>query len=228
MIRKDITWILSLIAVFHSCSKIDNYKAPDGNIYGKLVDNITKENIQTEQPNGYNVKLFEKGGKMNSPIVVPGKPDGTFENAFIFKNEYKVLPTEGAFFPVDTVMVQVGSRTEINFEVMPFLAVTNVSITPSAGKVTANYTISRSQTGDKIVERKTLVSKIPTVNNSVNDFRSQTDLTGKSDVDILSAQYSDVVTGLNPGTKYYVRIAVRTNNGLKKYNYSKVFPVTIP
>lgn len=228
MIRKNIICVLSLIVVFQSCSKIDNYKAPDGNIYGKLIDKITKENIQTEQPNGYSVKLFEKGGKMNSPIVVPGKPDGTFENAFIFQNEYMVLPTEGAFFPVDTVKVQVGSHTEVNFEVMPFLAVTNVSITPSAGKVTANYTISRSQVGDKIVERKTLVSRVPTVNNSVNDFRSQTDLAGKPDLDILAASYSDVVTGLNAATKYYVRIAVRTNNGLKKYNYSKVFSVTIP
>ncbi len=228
MIHKDIIWVLSLIAVFQSCSKIDNYKAPDGNIYGKLIDKITKENIQSEQPNGYSVKLFEKGGKLNSPIVVPGKPDGTFENAFIFQNEYMVLPTEGAFFPVDTVKVQIGSRTEVNFEVMPFLAVTNVSITPSAGKVTADYTIARSQVGDKIVERKTLVSRIPTVNNSVNDFRLQTDVTGKPDIDILASPYSDVVTGLNAGTKYYVRIAVRTNNGLKKYNYSNVFPVTIP
>ncbi|MEJ7767768.1 MAG: DUF3823 domain-containing protein [Chitinophagaceae bacterium] len=228
MIVKNMISVLSLIVVFQSCSKIDNYKAPDGNIYGKLVDKITKENIQTEQPNGYSVKLFEKGGKMNSPIVVPGKPDGTFENAFIFQNEYMVLPTEGAFFPVDTVKVQVGSHTEVNFEVMPFLAVTNVTITPSAGKVTANYTIARSQVGDKIVERKTLVSRVPTVNNSVNDFRSQTDLAGKPDLDILAAPYSDVVTGLNAGTKYYVRIAVRTNNGLKKYNYSKVFTVAIP
>lgn len=229
---KRIYYIVGVfLMVAASCSKIDNYDPPNGGIYGKLIDKTTKDNLQTEQPNGFNIKLFEKRAKLNSPIVVPGKPDGTFENSFIFQNEYKVLPTEGAFFPVDTTTVQVGSHTEANFEVMPFLAVTDVSVTPfkdSIGKIKADYKIARSQVGDKIVERKTLVSKIPTVNNVVFDFKNQTDLAGQSDSTILATPYSDVVAGLTSGKIYYVRIAVRTNNSLKKYNYSKVFTVTIP
>jgi len=228
MIRKYINIAIAIVLAFSSCSKIDNYNSPNGGIYGKLVDKITNDSLQAEQPGGFTIKLFEKGGKLNSPISFEGKPDGTFENAHIFRNEYKVLPTEGAFFTMDTVIVQVGQLTEVNFEVIPFLAVTNVTVSPSAGKVTANYKIARSQVGDKIVERKTLVSRVPTVNNSVFDFKSETDLTGTDDVEILAAQYTDVVTGLTSGSTYYVRIAVRTNNALKKYNYSKVFKVTVP
>jgi hypothetical protein len=218
-----------MIVVFISCDEIDNYEMPNGSIYGTLTDLMTDEGLQSEQPNGFSIKLYEKGGKKNLPITFYGKPDGTYENAMIFQNEYKVIPTEGAFFPIDTATVQVGSRTECNFDVIPFLTVTNVSVTPSAGKITSTYNIARSQVGDKIVERKTLVSRVPGVNNVTYDFRfQQTNLSGTEDDVILATQYTDEVTGLTSGNTYYVRIAVRTNNALKKYNYSKVFPVVIP
>ena len=119
--------------------------------------------------------------------------------------------------------------TELNFNVMPFLAVTNVTVTPSAGQIKAAYNIARGRIGDKIVERKTLVSKIPTVNNVVFDYNFEdTDLAGTPDDTLLATNFNDVVDGLTSGNTYYVRIAVRTDNPLQKYNYSKVFIVTIP
>ena len=227
MIRTKIYLLIGIIAVFFSCNKIDNYERPNGAIYGKLTDLIINEGLQSEQPNGFSVRLFEKGGKMNLPILFYGKPDGTYENAMVFKNEFKVIPCEGAFFPLDTITVKVGSRTECNFGVMPFLAVTSVTVIPSAGKITASYKIARKQLGDKITERKTLVSKTPTVNNVVYNFKKDTDISAIPDIDILTSQFIDDVTGLKSGD-YYVRVAVRTNNALKKYNYSKVFKVTVP
>ena len=228
MILTKIFLLTVIVVVLFSCNKIDNYNAPNGTIYGNLNDNITKEPIQSEEPNGFTIKLFEKGKSVNAPISFQGKPDGTFENAWIFQNEYKVLPTDGAFFPVDTVTLKVGSHTEVNFDVTPYLGILNANVSVSSGKVTTNYMIERSKVGDKISERKTLVSSIPTVNNVVFNFKSETDLSGITDDAILASQFTDVVSGLTSGGKYYVRIAVRTNNGLKKYNYSKIFPVTIP
>jgi len=229
MIRTKIFLLIGMIVVFFSCGEIDNYEMPNGAIYGKLTDLTTNEGIQSEQPNGFSIYLFEKGGKMSLPILFSGKPDGTYENALIFQSEYKVIPCDGAFFPIDTVTVQVGSRTELNFDVMPFLTVTNVTVTPSAGQVTASYKIARNQVGGKIIERKTLVSKVPTVNNVVYDEKfQQINLSETSDDDILATQYTDVVTGLTSGKTYYVRIAVITVNPLKRYNYSKIFEVNIP
>jgi hypothetical protein len=226
MTLKKIVFLLIIGAFLASC-EIDNYDEPNGGIYGTLTDKITNETFQSEQPDGFNLKLFEKGGRMNSPIIFSGKPDGTFENAWIFQNEYKIIATEGAFFSVDTVVVKVGERTEVNFEVVPFLAVADVSVQAGSGKVTSSYKILRSQVGDKIIERKTLVSRVPAASNVVFDFKSETDLSGISDTDILTAQFTDEITDL-PSGKYYVRIAARTDNGLNKYNYSKVFPVSIP
>lgn len=229
MIRKYIIYLLAIIAILASCGKIDNYDAPNGGIFGKLVDGITNENLQNDQPNGFVIKLFEKGSLKTSPIRFTGKSDGTYENALIFQNDYQVLPDEGAFFPIDTVNVKLGSRTEVNFNVTPFLAVTNAAVTASVGSITATYNIARSMVGNKIVERKTLVSKVPTVNNVVFDLRQQViNLSGTPDETILATKFTDVVSGLTSGNTYYVRIAVRTDNPLKKYNYSKVFTVTVP
>lgn len=221
-----ICTLMALLAV--SCSKIDNYDAPNGNIYGVLTDRITQKPLQAQQPNGFTIQLFEEGKAGNVPILVPGKADGSYENAFIFQSSYRVVATEGAFFPVDPQTLSIGSRTEVNFEVMPFLAVTDAAVTASAGKVTATYKIARQQADGKILERRLLVSKIPTVNSVVFDSQKLTDLSGIDDEDILADSYSDEVTGLTSGQTYYVRIAARTRNTLNKYNYSEVFAVTVP
>jgi hypothetical protein len=235
MIRKNIFLLLLIIAVLISCGKVDNYDYPNGDIYGVLTDSITNEPLQSEQPNGFNVKLFEKGGILSTPIVIAGKTDGNYENALIFQKEYKVLPTEGPFFEYtgkDTLKVQVGSRTEVNFKVMPYLAITNVTVTPAAGQVTVTYNITRQRAAagstGKINQRITLVSIMPEVSNIVYTSRALTSLTGIADATILTTQFTDVVTGLTSGKTYWVRVAARTSNSLSRFNYSKTFQVTIP
>lgn len=227
MIRLTSFFILSICVICSSC-KIDNYTFPNGAIYGTITDKLTNEPLQTEQPNGVVIRLYERGKSKNAPISFTGKPDGSFENAMIFQNEYQAIPVEGAFFPiVDTAAVKVESRTEVNFSVTPFLAILNTRITASTGKIIVSYGISREKVGDKIVERKVLVSKIPTVNNVVFDFKKETNLTSVPDVDILNAPFTDEVTGLAAGV-YYVRVGARTENALRKYNYSKPYKITVP
>jgi hypothetical protein len=238
MIRKNIYILLFVFAALSSCSKIDNYKAPDGGIYGKLTDLMTNEGIQTEQPNGFNIKMFEKGGLMNTPITFSGKPDGTFEDALVFQNQYKVLPVDGPFFPIiDTAVVQIGKHTEVNFSVMPFVSLTNVTVTPGTNKVTVVYNIARNQVGGKITTRKSMLSRVPTCNNATNDIYVSTSTTAVTDVTLLATQFTDVINGttafpLVSGKTYWVRVGVLATgsgfNSLSRYNYSKVFQITMP
>lgn len=222
----SLSFALVVLMLLGSCSELDNYEEPDGRIHGTLTDEITGENFQSEQPDGFNIKLFEEGGEMNSPVTFWGRPDGTFENAWIFQNQYQVVATEGAFFPVDTVAVQVQNETEVNFTVTPFLAVTNVSVQPSDGQITVSYEIARTEAADKIIERKTLVSEIPTVNNVVYDFKEEKNVSEMPDENILASAFTDEVSV--PSGGYYVRVAVATDNALKRYNYSKIFEVEVP
>jgi hypothetical protein len=238
MIRKNIFILLFGVAAFISCTKIDNYKAPDGDVYGKLTDLMTNEGIQSEQPNGFNIKMFEKGWLMSTPITFTGKPDGSFENALVFQNEYKILPVEGPFFPItDTAVVQVGSRTEVNFNVMPFVSVTNVTVTPGTNKVTLVYNIARSQVGPKITTRKSMLSTIYTCNNTTSNLNVSTSTTAITDVVLLGTTFTDVINGttavpLVSGKTYWVRVGVLASgsgyNSLNRYNYSKTIQITMP
>jgi hypothetical protein len=238
MIRKNIFILIFGVAAFFSCSKIDNYKAPDGDVYGKLTDLMTNEGIQSEEPNGFNIKMFEKGWLMSTPITFAGKPDGTFENALVFQNEYKILPVEGPFFPItDTAVVQVGSRTEVNFNVMPYVSVTNVTATPGTNKVTIVYNIARNQVGPKITTRKALLSKVSTCNNTTNNLATTTSTSAITDVTLLATTFTDVISGttafpLVSGKTYWVRVGVLASgsgyNSLNRYNYCKTIQITMP
>lgn len=238
MIRKNIFILLFFVATFFSCSKIDNFTAPDGGIYGKLTDLMTNDGIQTEEPNGYNIKMFEKGWSMSTPITFAGKEDGSFENALVFQDNYKILPVDGPFFPItDTAVVQVGSRTEVNFKVMPFVSVTNVTVTPGTNKVTVVYNIARNQIGPKITTRKSMLSKVSVCNNTTNNLSASTSTTAITDVTLLGTTFTDVISGttaipLVSGTTYWVRVGVLASgsgyNSLNRYNYSKTIQITMP
>ncbi len=219
--------VIGLVIATLSCDEIDNYDAPNGYVHGQLIDQVTNQSFQAQQPNGFTIRLFENGGSQNSPISFYGKPDGTFENALIFQNKYKVVPTEGAFFPVDTAVVQVAQETEVNFEVIPFLAITEVSVTTNNNKIITDYNIVRSKEGDKIIDRITLVSEIPTVNHITYDVKVENSLSEMPDESILNQTFTDVVDGLTPGKTYYVRVGARTDNDYRRYNYSKIFEITV-
>ncbi|SEM42923.1 Protein of unknown function [bacterium A37T11] len=210
-----------------SCSH-DNYLTPNGEITGAIVDNTTGSAVLTEQPNGMKIRLLEVSYGANvTPIDFWAKPDGTFENANVFAGKYKVVPIEGAFFPADTATVDVKGQTEVNFKVTPFLVI-DATLSTMAGGISASYQLSREKIGDKIVEAKIIVSEYPSVGNTINEYSVSRDLSATADETVLVTHYTDKVTGLTSEKVYYARVAARTNNANKKYNYSEVVKLTIP
>jgi hypothetical protein len=227
-LKNIMTYSIIGISLILSSCKQDNYPAPNAGIVGVITDAITNAPIQTEQPNGTKIRLIEERyGNKVTPIDFWGKADGSFENSNVFADKYKIIPIEGAFFPADTAEVTVNGLITVNFKVTPFLTIT-ASVTPSTGSVTTSYKISRTKVGDKITTCKTLVSAYPAVSNVINEFNVSHDISGDTDLNILSNQYSDKITGLTSGNTYYVRVAASTNNANNKYNYSEVFTVKIP
>lgn len=219
---------IGILLLFSSCSKQDNYEAPNAAIHGSIIDNGMKTSVQTEQPNGIKIRLLEeKYGERLSPIDFWAKQDGTFENSTIFPGKYKVVPIEGPFFPADTLEVNINGTTEVNLTVTPFLTI-SASVLALANSAVVKYQVARPRVGDKIIEAKSLSSAYPSVSNVINELAVKHDLSGVSDESILSTEYTDTLTGLNAGQTYYIRVAARTNNANNKYNYSPVMEVKIP
>ena len=226
-----LLFFVACVAGMASCSKLDNYDPPSATIFGSVIDSTTNTPILTEQPNGFQVRLIEQNYKNPNVLVQNffGKADGTFERSRLFAATYKVIPIEGAFFPlVDTAMVTVASngRAEINFKVMPYLSL-DASAKAEGNNIIVTYKISRQRVGHKITERKTLCSVVPTVSNTVWYKNASASLSSTSDDQILATTYTDTIKDLPSGT-YYVCAAARTANPNNRFNYSPVFKITIP
>ena len=224
---KQIILLIAISTFILSCSKVDNYSAPDSSIYGTIIDKTTNEGIQTEQPDGIKISMVET--EFSSPVSINfwTKNDGTYENADLFSNTYKVIPVEGAFVSTDTIVTKIDGRTQVDFTVTPFLSI-NASVATASNSVIATYTISQPVVTTSIITCKTLCSKVPNVSNTINEYSVSHDLSSMSTKDILATQFSDKITGLTSGNTYYIRVAARTDNANNKYNYSKVFKVTVP
>jgi len=89
----------------------------------------------------------------------------------------------------------------------------------------------------KITTRKSMLSRVLTCNNSTNDLTTSTSTTAITDVTLLATQFTDVINGttafpLVTGKTYWVRVGVLATgsgfNSLSRYNYSKVFQITMP
>ena len=231
MIKQTFIHLLFMFLSFFlivSCD-FDNYDDPSVGIEGQITDIITGDLFQSEQPDGYRIRLIEQGYTDPVPIDFWGRADGTFENSKLFPARYKVVPVEGAFFPADTVEVDVQrGGTEVGFTVTPFLAISASAELIPDNRVVLTYSISRDRVGDKIVSVQSLASERPVVNTTVFDHRITRNLTDIDDEQILQTQFSDTLQNLQSGQTYYFRVAARTDNFLGRYNYSQSFEIDIP
>jgi hypothetical protein len=227
-LKSNIIYSIVVAASLLSACSHDNFAAPDSGIKGAITSSTTNASFQTEQPNGVKIRLLEvKYGSSAQPLDFWVKRDGTFENANMFRGKYKVLPIEGAFFPVDTATVDVNGFAEVNFKVIPFLTIT-ATVSASPGQVTTSYKLLRDKVGGKITECKTIVSAYPTVSSAINEFSTTRNVSADTDDSVLATQYTDTISRLVSGKTYYVRVAAKTNSANNKYNYSEVFEIQIP
>lgn len=224
---KRSIYFTSLVLVFLSaCSKVDTYDLPNETLTGVLADAEGNAFI-TEQPNGFKIRLIEQGS--TTPRDFWGMADGKFNNTKIFKARYKIVPTEGAFFPVDTVNQEISGVTTINFKIIPYLRIT-ASIIQNGKDLKATYRIAQAPGAGKIKNVRLLANKWnPNVGMNFSEKSVTRDLSGILDATIVQTEYTDIVAGyLESGITYYARVAVLSDNSKGKYNFSTVFKIVVP
>lgn len=217
-----------ILFLLSSCSKnLDNYQAPNAGVYGSIIDSVTRQPLQTEEPNGFRVRLMDEQYANPIPIDFWGMANGSFKNTKVFAGAYKVIPIQGAFFPPDTQGVKISGMTQVNFTVTPYLSISASVDSTVANRIITTYRLSRARTADKIRVCESLVSRVPAVSSTVFDAVISHNLSAVTDSAALSVQYTDTIAGLKSGSVYYVRVGARTNNSANRFNYSPVFKVTV-
>jgi len=223
---KKILYFISALALLASCT-VDTYDLPSETLCGQLVLEDGTPLI-TEQPNGFRIKLNEMvGGEISDmPQYFWGKADGTFNNTRIFKGDYIVQPVEGPFFDVDPVEVSISGKTELTFQVTPYLTIL-AEITNSGPDLIARYRIRKAPGAGKITTARLLLSKWnPNVGMNHIDFEEVRSLADVDDEVIVSTTYTDkILDCLEAGVTYYARIAALSVNTSGRYNLSEVVKI---
>jgi len=260
--------LLGAALLASSCSlfKLDNYDEPKETLYGKVVDRNGNPVLTDQGSEGIRVRLVETSWEGNvTPQDFYCKPDGTFQNTKLFKADYNIR-VDGPFVPIvretsDGIVIEDNSvnktikgKTEVNFEVDPFLNVELLDAQVSDGKITAHVRVTRGITRDAFRELVEPMGDYETSFPNITDiqlFVGYSSRMGYRNRDerwsnkieyagpAFDAQLGKVVEITSLGSipsnrKVFIRAAARINydtprgSGTRRWNYSEVQEVNIP
>jgi hypothetical protein len=225
-----------LLLAGYSCTKIDNYPSPDSTFKGNITDSVTGKNLVTET-GGVQIELKQLSWSANpDPYYIPSKPDGSFEDTRIFSGHYSIIPTQGAFWPVDSTVMDIKGSTTQNFTVVPYLEIVSLTHEQTGDSLVMTFQLQAPRTNGlpQILDATEFVNNTPFVGGGafIQQFKDE----GSSTVGINSnwsnaigtTTYRTVVHNLQSGWTYYARIGVRLNDSYKKYDLSDIVQVVMP
>jgi len=231
--------IISLLTVFvlllfNSCQN-DNYAEPSETLSGRIIDSTTGDNIVTTSM-GISLKMWEISWSATpSPQSLNVKDDGTYNNTKLFAAKYKIIPTNGAFWPAtDTTVVDInGGKTVQDFTVTPYLklAITDYHLSGTtltiSGKIDAPIVDGLPQ----IIDIRPFVAITQYVGNAnISNYSDpyKIDINKNFTDGVKDHIYTMTIRNLKASTTFYVRLGARVNDSFKNYNYSEVIKIDVP
>lgn len=212
--------MLGIASILSSCS-LDNYDGPDAQIYGEVRDAETGELIQQDISGGSMIRYIEYGYENPDRQQMNFKVDGTYRNNLMFSGTYDFYFEETNFQIPDTLKaykIKKGSN-ELNFEVTPYVRVTNVSITKDGDTVHATFTITPT-VSNNVRQIGLFAHPDFIVGNNYAVARTTQDVNeafnGESREFSLDLNTSSFTTG----KPYYFRVGAIVDVANAKYNYA--------
>jgi hypothetical protein len=217
-----------------SCVKKDNYDAPEASFEGNLVDQASKNNIQTATGN-VTIRLEQLNWSGTpAPQDIPVKMDGTFKNSKLFKGHYRVSIKGGAFWAMPPVELDIDKGTKYDFSLTPYLYITNFTHKLDSTTLTLRFNMQAPMAGmPSITEIQPYVNTTEMVGPgaSIRDFSEVYKVTVEKEwADMSPADRSPefVIPNLIRGRTFFVRVGVRFNNDDKSSNLSEIIKIEVP
>ena len=211
----------SLLFSTNSC-EIDNFPLPDAQVYGAIRDSLGGGLVQTD-PNsttGSVIGVYELGQYAANPVRKTWliKPSGEYRNNLVFSNEYRFDFTSCNFFPFNTTKTVSPGENEIDFTVVPYIRIKNLSITHDAGtnKIIATFTLEPGRNTVRLSRLRLYAWTDMYVGENVKKTLSAgTGTPVSSGVPQLS--FSNAV--INPATTYTITIDLAANAGTDRNGF---------
>lgn len=222
---------IALTALCAVSCELDNYAAPEGCIYGEIIDSGTGEAmpLPVEGNNGAVINLMEVGTKATLAQSFYARQDGSFRDAMVFRGLYSVN-AEGPFKMSESYEVEVGEQTELKMYAVPYSRI-EASVSMDGMKATVNYKVMPVEDGARISAVYVLWNyREQTDVITGNNCSSKADFTGKSEGSVTINVGNEVQYVSNKekiaanGGRVYFRVAAEVAG---KVNYSKVQEATV-
>jgi hypothetical protein len=234
----------SLLFTLNSC-KVDNFPLPDAQVYGAMRDSLGGGLVETD-PNtttGSVIGVYELGKYEANPLRKSWliKPNGEYRNNLVYSNEYRFEFTSCNFFPFTETHTIVPGENKLDFTVVPFIRIKNLSITYDAAgnKINASFTLEGGRPSVKVSSvtlyaytdiyvganvKKVLTTGTGTPTRSYSGaaqtINPATVITLSID---LAANQATTVNGFGVHRNYYFRvgaIGIQTGVGTIRTNYA--------
>lgn len=106
--------LAALLPLLFTACGLDNYSAPDSGLSGRIIDNVTGENVEQDIIGGSVIYYVENGWENASTQKMVIKNDGTYCNSRMFSGNYNLYTsTDANFLPTETVEIDLKATRRL-------------------------------------------------------------------------------------------------------------------
>lgn len=226
---KKIHYLVFIIGSFlltiNSC-EIDNYPLPDAQVYGAIRDSEGGGLVETD-PNtttGSVISVYELGQYAANPVRKTWliKPNGEYRNNLVYSNDYRFDFTGCNFFPFDTTYTVNPGENKIDFTVVPYIRIKNLSITLDAvaNKIIATFTLEPGASTVRLSRLRLFAwTDIYVGQNTRKALKTGTGTPVSTGSDAGVPQLSFTNAVINPATSYTITIDLAANAGTDRNGF---------
>jgi hypothetical protein len=231
MKMKILIYTVTVACMGISCSinELDNYDAPNGGIYGTIIDKETGNPVPlpVQGSTGLMISIMEQGTDATKPVDFYAQFDGTYKNSKVFNCAYEVSINNGAFVEPVKVITAVNGQTQCDIQVIPLSRV-EATASVSGKTVTVNYTITPAA-GKTVSDVYGYWNFAPGVDDGTANKAgslSSKNITGTFTFDLANdTQYKNNLHKIQAnGNRIYLRVGSKVDD---RINYSTISTVTV-
>ena len=218
-----------LLALVVGACKIDNYPAPDAQLYGTFLDAETNEPVEQDIIRGSTIEFIEQGYASQTKQVMIVKNDGTYRNNLIFANTYTITPVRGNFVPAEPQEITVKGETQLDFKVQPYIRVKDVKIEKVGTKVVATFKLQQTVI-NKVKKIGLYAHPEPAVGEPMRTVLADQEINTVTDPNKIYQLEIDVPSNssnLKTGNQYFFRVGALIDAPESKFNYAKAVRLTL-
>lgn len=219
--------VIICLILFNSC-ELDNYDSPNASLSGNIIDAETGELVQSDILEGTMIKIVEHGYDPVSPQYLRVKNDGTYANTLLFANTYTVQPDVRNFIQIEEQEVKIGENTKLDFHVVPYIRVKNVSLSQEGNNITATFQLEQT-TSDAVKKIGLYVSDQPIVGQPARIADVEKDISKQvEDNEVFKLVINTArSSNLKSGESYYFRIGAVSSFTGARFNYAPMQRINI-